>query len=142
MSERRINPLNNEWVAIISKGQERVYRPPLEVCSLCPTNVIVDRFSEIPYDEFEVVVVENRVSALSTDTDNDDRAKNFAAEPSNRGGSELLGTRTQVIRFTSNIRHMMTSADCPTGVVCSKYVQGIQLRLERGNEWASLNHTR
>ena len=72
MAELRLNPLSDEWVVIAADRQERVYRPPLEDCPLCPTSVNVDEFSEIPFDEFEVAVFENRFLALSTNADDDD----------------------------------------------------------------------
>ena len=65
MSERRYNPLADEWVVITSNRQDRVLRPPLEQCPLCPTSVNVGGYHEIPLEGYDVAVFENRFPALS-----------------------------------------------------------------------------
>lgn len=71
MSERRFNPLSDEWVVITANRQERVLRPPTEECPLCPRSVNRDGFTEVPFEEYEVAVFENRFPALTVTSDID-----------------------------------------------------------------------
>ena len=63
-SEIRYDPLLDEWVAIASHRQGRIYHPPADECPLCPSRD--GRLSEIPAADYEVVVFENRFPSLST----------------------------------------------------------------------------
>ena len=58
IGELRFDPLVNEWVAVASHRQGRVFLPPKELCPLCPTRG--DLASEIPDSSYQVVVFDNR----------------------------------------------------------------------------------
>ena len=64
MAELRWNPQLREWVIVASHRQERTYKPPAEYCPLCPT--LPGEFpTEVPAEEYEIVVFENRFPSLS-----------------------------------------------------------------------------
>ncbi|MFC1415177.1 galactose-1-phosphate uridylyltransferase [Streptacidiphilus cavernicola] len=63
-SEIRYDPLLDEWVAIASHRQGRIYHPPADECPLCPSRD--GRLSEIPAADYEVVVFENRFPSLTS----------------------------------------------------------------------------
>jgi UDPglucose--hexose-1-phosphate uridylyltransferase len=65
-SELRYDPLLDEWVAIASHRQDRTHLPPSDECPLCPSQP--DRLTEIPSDDYDVVVFENRFPSLAPDT--------------------------------------------------------------------------
>ena len=62
IGELRLDPLVNEWVAMAAHRQSRVFLPPKELCPLCPTTG--DLLTEIPENDFEVVVFDNRSPSL------------------------------------------------------------------------------
>ncbi|MFY1697737.1 galactose-1-phosphate uridylyltransferase [Solwaraspora sp. WMMA2101] len=62
-SELRYDPLTDEWVAIAAHRQTRTFLPPTDQCPLCPSRP--GRSSEIPADDYDVVVFENRFPSLS-----------------------------------------------------------------------------
>jgi len=62
-SEARFDPLRGEWVVIASHRQGRTYHPPADECPLCPSRG--GRLSEIPADDYEVAVFENRFPSLT-----------------------------------------------------------------------------
>ena len=64
----RLDPLVNEWVSVASHRQHRVFLPPKELCPLCASNG--DKLTEIPDQDYEVVVFGNRSPALTTPSDN------------------------------------------------------------------------
>ncbi|MFD3521918.1 galactose-1-phosphate uridylyltransferase [Streptomyces sp. NPDC058653] len=66
-SEIRHDPLRGDSVAIASHRQGRTYHPPAGQCPLCPTDAALDRFSEIPDRDYDVVVFENRFPSLAGD---------------------------------------------------------------------------
>ena len=63
IGELRFDALVNEWVAVASHRQGRVFLPPKELCPLCPTRD--DLLSEIPDSSYQVVVFDNRSPALT-----------------------------------------------------------------------------
>jgi len=63
IGELRFDALVNEWVAVASHRQGRVFLPPKELCPLCPTRD--DLHSEIPDSSYQVVVFDNRSPALT-----------------------------------------------------------------------------
>lgn len=64
MSELRWNPQLKEWVIVATHRQDRTYKPPAEYCPLCPT--LPGAFpTEVPAEEYEIVVFENKFSSLS-----------------------------------------------------------------------------
>lgn len=62
-SQLRYDPLTDEWVAVAAHRQERTFLPPTDQCPLCPS--APERATEIPADDYDVVVFENRFPALS-----------------------------------------------------------------------------
>jgi UDPglucose--hexose-1-phosphate uridylyltransferase len=63
MPELRFDPLRQEWVAYNTERNDRTFLPT-SFCPLCPSGA--DGDSEIPLDDFEVVVFENRFPALAS----------------------------------------------------------------------------
>jgi UDPglucose--hexose-1-phosphate uridylyltransferase len=62
-SEIRYDPLVDQWVVIASHRQARTHLPPTSDCPLCPSTP--ERQTEIPADDYDVVVFENRFPSLS-----------------------------------------------------------------------------
>ncbi len=63
-SQLRYDVLTGEWVAIASHRNTRTFLPPADECPLCPTGHGVVP-SEIPADDYDVVVFENRFPSLA-----------------------------------------------------------------------------
>ena len=63
-SEIRWDPLLDQWVVIASHRQGRTFLPPADQCPLDPSRD--GRQTEIPAEDYEVVVFENRFPSLST----------------------------------------------------------------------------
>jgi UDPglucose--hexose-1-phosphate uridylyltransferase len=63
-SEIRWDPVQEEWVVIASHRQERTFLPPPDECPLDPSRD--GRLTEIPADDYDVVVFENRFPSLSS----------------------------------------------------------------------------
>jgi len=59
----RHDPLLDEWVAIATHRQTRTHLPAARECPLCPSRD--GRQTEIPSDDYDVVVFENRFPALA-----------------------------------------------------------------------------
>ena len=64
-TETRYDRLLDDTVAIASHRQGRTYHPPANECPLCPSRD--GRHSEIPAEDYEVVVFENRFPSLTGD---------------------------------------------------------------------------
>jgi UDPglucose--hexose-1-phosphate uridylyltransferase len=62
-SEIRYDVLVDQWVIIASHRQTRTHLPPTDQCPLCPSTA--SRQTEIPADDYDVVVFENRFPSLS-----------------------------------------------------------------------------
>jgi UDPglucose--hexose-1-phosphate uridylyltransferase len=62
-SEIRYDRLLGEWVIVASHRQGRTYHPPANECPLCPSRD--GRLSEIPSDDYDVAVFENRFPSLN-----------------------------------------------------------------------------
>jgi UDPglucose--hexose-1-phosphate uridylyltransferase len=62
-SEIRRDPLTGEWVAMAAHRQTRTYRPPADLCPLCPSSP--GRRTEIPESCYDVVVFENRFPSFA-----------------------------------------------------------------------------
>jgi len=62
-SEIRRDPLTGEWVALAAHRQTRTYKPPADLCPLCPSTP--GRPTEIPESSYEVVVFENRFPSFA-----------------------------------------------------------------------------
>jgi UDPglucose--hexose-1-phosphate uridylyltransferase len=65
MAELRWHPFLQEWVITAPHRQNRTFLPPPEYCPLCPTkaNSIA---TEIPFENYEIVVFENRFPSLTS----------------------------------------------------------------------------
>lgn len=62
-SQARYDPLLDEWVVIAAHRQGRTHLPADDECPLCPSRP--GRLTEIPEEDYDVVVFENRFPALS-----------------------------------------------------------------------------
>jgi UDPglucose--hexose-1-phosphate uridylyltransferase len=62
-SEIRRDPLTGEWVGMATHRQTRTYRPPADLCPLCPSSP--GRPTEIPESCYDVVVFENRFPSFA-----------------------------------------------------------------------------
>lgn len=62
-TEIRRDPLTGEWVAIAAHRQTRTYKPPADLCPLCPSQP--GRPTEIPESDYDVVVFENRFPSFA-----------------------------------------------------------------------------
>ncbi|MGH8893538.1 MAG: galactose-1-phosphate uridylyltransferase [Actinomycetes bacterium] len=67
VSEIRYDAVLDEWVAIASHRQGRTHLPPTDECPLCPSRG--GRQTEIPSDDYDVVVFENRFPSFATQLD-------------------------------------------------------------------------
>jgi UDPglucose--hexose-1-phosphate uridylyltransferase len=92
-SQVRYDPILDEWVTMASHRQARTHLPPADDCPLCPSRG--GRATEIPAEDYDVVVFENRFPSLATS----------AADP--EPGSSLVprrpgNGRCEVVCFTSD----------------------------------------
>ncbi|KAA5836927.1 galactose-1-phosphate uridylyltransferase [Saccharopolyspora hirsuta] len=71
-SEMRRDPLTGEWVAIAAHRQSRTYKPPAELCPLCPSTP--GRPTEIPEADYDVVVFENQFPSFAQGIPGEDSA--------------------------------------------------------------------
>ena len=55
-----------DWVSIAGHRQNRTFLPPADECPLCPTGHATVP-SEIPADDYDVVVFENRFPSFATE---------------------------------------------------------------------------
>jgi UDPglucose--hexose-1-phosphate uridylyltransferase len=62
-SEIRYDVLVDQWVVIAGHRQTRTHLPPTTQCPLCPSTS--ERLTEVPADDYDVVVFENRFPSLS-----------------------------------------------------------------------------
>ena len=62
-AELRRDRLVDEWVIVAGHRQDRTFLPPASDCPLCPSRD--GRNSEIPADDYDVVVFENRFPSVS-----------------------------------------------------------------------------
>jgi UDPglucose--hexose-1-phosphate uridylyltransferase len=60
----RFDPLSGSWVAIATHRMNRAFMPPADECPLCPTGRGTVP-SEIPADDYDVVVFENKSPSFS-----------------------------------------------------------------------------
>lgn len=93
----RYDRLTGEWVAVAAHRQARTYLPPADQCPLCPS--VGGRESEIPVEDFHVVVFENRFPSLGPELGE-------LPDIKGTGGRELWGApssaygRCEVVVFT------------------------------------------
>ncbi|HXH61648.1 MAG TPA: galactose-1-phosphate uridylyltransferase [Fimbriimonadaceae bacterium] len=63
MSELRYHPFLDQWVITATHRQDRTFHPPEGYCPLCPTKP--GGFpTEIPYDDYDIAVFENKFPSL------------------------------------------------------------------------------
>ena len=105
-SQIRWDPLFSEWSVVASHRQSRTYLPPASLCPLCPTRD--GNATEIPAEDYDVVVFENRFPSLTTDAS--------ASFPTVTDFPFLSGPgagRCEVVCFTSD--HDTSFAQLDTG---------------------------
>ena len=95
-SEVRRDPLTNEWVGIAAHRQTRTYKPPADLCPLCPS--APGRPTEVPESSYDVVVFENRFPSF---------AESVPDVPSTVDGMPMVARapgrgRCEVVCFTSD----------------------------------------
>ena len=66
--EMRLDPLTGEWVAMAAHRLNRTFMPPADECPLCPTGRGTVP-SEVPSEDYDVVVFENRFPSFSSSPD-------------------------------------------------------------------------
>lgn len=96
MPQLRFNPLRGEWVAYAPERNDRIFLPT-DNCPLCPSGP--RGHSEVPHDDFEVAVFENRFPALGP-------ARDLDGHP-----PRPLGAGCEVVVYTSV--HDATLANLP-----------------------------
>ena len=94
-SQIRWNPLFRDYTVIASHRQERTYKPPADLCPLCPSRD--GKHTEVPASDYEVAVFENRFPSLSLNSA--DRVP-LIDEPPFRSGPG--SGRCEVVCFTSD----------------------------------------
>ncbi|HET9875054.1 MAG TPA: galactose-1-phosphate uridylyltransferase, partial [Mycobacterium sp.] len=62
-SQLRFDRTTGQWVIIAAQRQDRTYKPPAELCPLCPGPTGLT--SEVPAADYDVVVFENRFPSLA-----------------------------------------------------------------------------
>jgi len=62
-SQVRWNPLFRDYAVIAGHRQTRTYKPPPDLCPLCPSRDMTS--TEIPADDYEVAVFENRFPSFA-----------------------------------------------------------------------------
>src|SRR5499425_3502521 len=102
----RWDALAGEWVIIAAQRQDRTFLPPPEECPLDPSRE--GRLTEIPADDYDVVVFENRFPSLRGAGD-PAAAVGLPAMPQPGGPLETAGVpgrpatgRCEVVCFTSD----------------------------------------
>ncbi len=95
-SSMRLDPLTGEWVTIAAHRMARTHLPAARDCPLCPTRP--GRRTEIPADDYDVVVFENRFPSFAEDV---------APVPDTIDGTALwpqapAAGRCEVVCFTSD----------------------------------------
>ena len=92
-SQIRYDPLVDQWVVIASHRQARTHLPSVADCPLCPSSPT--RATEIPDDDYDVVVFENRFPSLAagpagTDSAPQPEPTGFFAERAGVGRCEVV----------------------------------------------------
>src|SRR5215467_4991870 len=103
----RWDALAGEWVIIAAQRQDRTFLPPPEECPLDPSRE--GRLTEIPADDYDVVVFENRFPSLRGAGEPASAAGLLPATPIPGGPLETAGVpgrpatgRCEVVCFTSD----------------------------------------
>jgi UDPglucose--hexose-1-phosphate uridylyltransferase len=103
----RWDALRGEWVVIAAQRQDRTFLPPTDECPLCPSRP--GRLTEIPADNYDVVVFENRFPSLRGTAQWSPGTGSAGTEPPGAGPPETGGVpgrpaigRCEVVCFTSD----------------------------------------
>ncbi len=88
-SQMRWNSLFRDYTVIAGHRQTRTYKPPADLCPLCPSSD--GRHTEIPAADYEVAVFENRFPSFSLDFGAHGSADRRAAVPVRSGGRAVRG---------------------------------------------------
>lgn len=95
----RFDPLLQEWVAIAAARQNRTHLPSANQCPLCPSEP--GRLSEIPAEQYDVVVFENRFPSFRGETPvAQNFLEQFSAEDEISGIAHSGSGRCEVVCFT------------------------------------------
>lgn len=99
-SEMRRDPLTGEWITMAAHRQTRTYKPPADLCPLCPS--APGRPSEIPESDYDVVVFENQFPSFA-------QGEPSAMDIGNVSGMPMVATasalgRCEVVCFTPDHR--------------------------------------
>lgn len=118
--ELRRDALLDEWVILAAHRQARTFLPPARECPLCPSRGGV--LSEVPADDYDVVVFENRFPSLPAAVDGEGPALGRAevvCYSSDHGASfpTLPGERLDTIAAAWAHRSAELSADPGTAAV-------------------------
>jgi len=98
----RWHPFRQEWTTYSAGREKRTFFPPKEYCPFCPANNL-NHPTEIPFKNFEVVVLPNRWPSFITHNEHINKIDNLKIEPA-KGHCE-------VVVYSSN--HDDTLADMP-----------------------------
>ncbi|MDP9220907.1 MAG: galactose-1-phosphate uridylyltransferase [Actinomycetota bacterium] len=109
--QMRRDPLSGAWIAMATHRLDRTYLPPADECPLCPTGRGTEP-SEVPADDYDVVVFENRFPSYSVR--NGDGSAGSAGADGIWAHAPATG-RCEVVCFTSD--HNATFADLDPGRV-------------------------
>jgi UDPglucose--hexose-1-phosphate uridylyltransferase len=94
-TQMRWNPLFRDYAVMAQHRQERTYRPPADLCPLCPSRN--GNHTEIPAADYEVAVFENRFPSLSLQS-----ADLVPLVDEGPFRSAAAAGRCEVVCFTSN----------------------------------------
>lgn len=87
-AQLRYDPLTEEWVAVAAHRQTRIFLPPSSECPLCPSTP--EFLTEIPADDYDVVVFENRFPSFAGKTG---RCEVVCFSPDHRASFKDLGAQ-------------------------------------------------
>jgi UDPglucose--hexose-1-phosphate uridylyltransferase len=96
VSRVRLDATTGDWVVVAGHRQSRGFAPGPGECPLCPSRD--GHLTEVPADDYDVVVFENRYSALAPA----DNADAVADEPGQLLRSTQANGRCEVICFSSD----------------------------------------
>jgi UDPglucose--hexose-1-phosphate uridylyltransferase len=110
----RYDAVLDEWVSIAAHRMGRTHLPPSDECPLCPSRP--GRPTEIPADDYDVVVFENRFPSFAQPVTETAEAAEAARVAGERLGSQrpAIG-RCEVVCFTSD--HESSFAELTPGRV-------------------------
>ncbi|MBO0595013.1 galactose-1-phosphate uridylyltransferase [Nesterenkonia sp. E16_7] len=152
-NEMRYDPLLREWVAIAAARQHRTHLPATAECPLCPSTP--KRATEVPQDQYDVVVFENRFPSFRGDIPiPEDLLSTRTAAQETAGLRQPGSGRCEVVCFTDqhssalgqvSLRRMRTVldawADRTAAMLAEPGVEQVYCFENRGEEiGVTLNH--